>query len=109
MAKRQTTQSVGRLPGSGQPATAITRNLAIRAFAPPDGVPEIVIDGIAGVVILNGVAKFRCFSAGTDPDKQEMATIVLRLSMGTPVIVNIHEILGRIIRELNLSAAPQQT
>ena len=107
MAKRRTQRSTGTSAPAAQPTStpATVQTLAIKTYLPPDGTPEIFIDGVAGVVVLNGVAKFRCFSAGTDPNDQAAATVVLRLAMGLPVVASIYELLGRMINDLKIPTA----
>jgi hypothetical protein len=111
MAKRQTARSSGTsspLPPP-PPESPIVQTFAINRYLPPDGTPEIFIDGIASLVVLNGVAKFRCFSAGTNPDDHAAAAVVLRLAMALPVVAAVHEFLGRVMNDLKIpSASPPQ-
>lgn len=107
MAKRQSARQRREVAPVEPSSAPETRELRVTAYHPPDGVPEIWIDGVAGVAIVNGIAKLRCFSAGTIPDSPETGMIVLRLAMGLPVLVAIHELLGRIVTDLRSAGTIQ--
>jgi hypothetical protein len=82
------------------PTVPAPQTLNVTKFRGPDGAPEIVVDGIAGLSVLNGMVKLRFFSAGTDPDDPATATIVLRLVMGAVALPAIQEMLSRLVHDL---------
>jgi hypothetical protein len=84
-------------------SSSVSREVHPTSFLPPTGVPEIIIDGVAGVSVVNGIAKFRCFSAGINPENPAEVTIVLSLTMAAPVVVGLHDLFGRIIGDLRTS------
>jgi hypothetical protein len=89
--------------GAQSTQSSITQPINITTYRTPDGVPDILIDGIAGVAIINGVAKFRCFAAGTIPDEPSIGQIVVRIGMGVHVMIAVHDLMGRIIADLRTS------
>ena len=109
MAKRQSARTRGEVATPAKMSRALAptlQNLAIDTYLSPDGTPEIYIDGVASVVVLNGVAKFRCFSVGANPNDQSAATVVLRLAMALPALASVHELMGRLIHDLKISGVP---
>jgi hypothetical protein len=92
-------------PGAQPAQSSVTQAFNVTTFRMPDGVPDILIDGVAGVAIINGVAKFRCFAAGTNPDEPTVGQIVVRIGMGLNVLIAVHDLMDRIIADLRTSGA----
>ena len=72
----------------------------VTTYRPPDGVPEFLVDGIAGLAVINGLIKISFFSGGLNPDDPSIGTTNVRLSLSLSVFPGLHEALGKVLADL---------
>lgn len=68
--------------------------------------PEIYVDGFQGAMVRKNILKINFFAEVFDPEKEEVIRkCVFVLAAGFDTVVQIHEVLGTIISDVEKSGA----
>ena len=68
--------------------------------------PEIYVDGFQGAMVRNNILKINFFAEVFDPEKEEIIRkCVFVLAASSDTVVQIHEVLGTIIADVEKSVA----
>jgi hypothetical protein len=76
---------------------------------PASGVPEIVVDGIAGMSVINGVARLNLFSVQQIGANEQRPTVVLRLAISVPTLINIQRGLTTVVSAMERAGVAPET
>jgi hypothetical protein len=73
-----------------------------------EAAPNILIDGISGVSVINGVVKINCYAVHQVAAQENKPFLALRLAMSLTTLVGIHGAISQLISEFEKSGLIQR-
>jgi len=98
MARRAKTQPL--VPPSEPAPPEQTFQLNTQDALPRDNTPDIFIDAIGGVSMVNGVLRMSCYAFQPTASNEQKTVLVLRLAMGIPTLLATYQGFGHLLTEL---------
>jgi hypothetical protein len=65
----------------------------------PDNVPDILIDGISGISVINGIVRLNCFSVQQTSPSEQKPRLVARLILSADTLATIHTGMTKVLAE----------
>jgi hypothetical protein len=69
----------------------------------PESAPDILIDGISGVAVINGIVRLNCVSIRPIGPVEQRPTLVARLLLSPETFKSIHSALSQVLEEFEKS------
>lgn len=89
-----------------QRGTTIGGSIRPEQVVAPDAVPELLIDGVSNVAVVNGVARLSCIAIRAVPGGQtQTVQLVLRLAMAVPTLIGVNRAISQVIRQIEESSS----
>jgi hypothetical protein len=105
MAKRQSQDA--RTEEASTPDASPHQNIPINpneVLFSGTGVPEVLIDGMVGASIVNGIVRLNCFSVQQLTATEQKPAVILRLAMSLSTFVSLQQALTNMLAEFEKNA-----
>jgi hypothetical protein len=95
-------------PKRRQPRAPLTGDVPVAITAEDilfrEDTPTILVDGIGGVTVVNGIARLDCFSVQLVAHNAQKPVTVARLVLSLPTLTAIHRGISRLLQQIEKDA-----
>jgi hypothetical protein len=86
-------------PPQAQPPSEQRFQINMQNVLPRDNTPDIFIDAMGDVSVINGVVRFNCYAVQPTASNQQNTALVLRLAMAIPTVVATYQGFASLLAE----------